>query len=424
MVPSFLTPSGMTRRHFMKHLAGASAMLGSSLALGHSLRVHADDLKKSKKSAILLWMGGGPSTMDLWDLKPGAITGGPFQQIKTTGDVQISEHLPMMAQQMHHMAIVRSMSTREADHNRGRYYMHTGYVPNPNVEYPSYGSVLAHELMHQRPELEIPPFISVGGASEGPGFLGMAWAPFTVSSNGRIRNLEMQLNEKRLIQRMAALDLIETGFISQQRGTASEDHRKVLKKTLDLMTSAQMQAFRVEQEPEAVQERYGKNNFGQGCLMARRLVEAGVPFVEVDLGGWDNHADIFNTLKDDRLPVMDRAMSALVEDLSQRGLLEDTAIIWMGEFSRTPNINADTGRDHWARAWSVVVGGAGIKGGIAVGATNEEGTAVITEPYSSEDLMATVCKALGISLETTYTSKNGRPMKIANSGKIIEGLLA
>jgi uncharacterized protein (DUF1501 family) len=424
MVPSFLTPTGMTRRHFMKHLAGASAMLGSSLALGHSLRVHADDLKKSKKSAILLWMGGGPSTMDLWDLKPGAITGGPFQQIKTSGDVQISEHLPMMAQQMHHMAIVRSMSTREADHNRGRYYMHTGYVPNPNVEYPSYGSVLSHELMHQRPELEIPPFISVGGASEGPGFLGMAWAPFTVSSNGRIRNLEMQLNEKRLIQRMAALDLIETGFISQQRGTASEDHRKVLKKTLDLMTSAQMQAFRVETEPEAVQERYGKNNFGQGCLMARRLVEAGVPFVEVDLGGWDNHADIFNTLKDDRLPVLDRAMSALVEDLSQRGLLEDTAIIWMGEFSRTPNINADTGRDHWARAWSVVVGGAGIKGGIAVGETSEDGTAVITEPYSSEDLMATVCKALGISLETTYTSKNGRPMKIANSGKIINGLLA
>ncbi|MBL8868883.1 MAG: DUF1501 domain-containing protein [Planctomycetaceae bacterium] len=424
MVPSFLTPTGMTRRHFMKHLAGASAMLGSSLALGHSLRVHADDLKKSKKSAILLWMGGGPSTMDLWDLKPGAITGGPFQQIKTSGDVQISEHLPMMAQQMHHMAIVRSMSTREADHNRGRYYMHTGYVPNPNVEYPSYGSVLSHELMHQRPELEIPPFISVGGASEGPGFLGMAWAPFTVSSNGRIRNLEMQLNEKRLIQRMAALDLIETGFISQQRGTASEDHRKVLKKTLDLMTSAQMQAFRVETEPEAVQERYGKNNFGQGCLMARRLVEAGVPFVEVDLGGWDNHADIFNTLKDDRLPVLDRAMSALVEDLAQRELLDDTAIIWMGEFSRTPNINADTGRDHWARAWSVVVGGAGIKGGIAVGETSEDGTAVITEPYSSEDLMATVCKALGISLETTYTSKNGRPMKIANSGKIINGLLA
>lgn len=424
MLPSFLTPSGMTRRHFMKHLAGASAMLGSSLAMGHSLRVHADELKKSKKSAILLWMGGGPATIDLWDLKPGTSTGGPFRPISTSGDVQISEHLPMMAKQMHNMAIVRSMSTREADHNRGRYYMHTGYVPNPNIEYPSYGSVIAHELVHQRPELEIPPFISVGGASEGPGFLGMAWSPFTVSSNGRIRNLEMQLDEKRLIQRMAALDLIETGFISQQRGGSSEDHRKILKKTLDLMTSAQMDAFRVEKEPEAVQERYGKNNFGQGCLMARRLVEAGVPFIEVDLGGWDNHADIHNILKDDRLPVLDRAMSALSEDLEQRGLLQDTVIMWMGEFGRTPNINGDAGRDHWARSWSVVVGGGGIKGGQAIGATSEDGTSVVTEPYSSEDLMASVCKALGISLETTYTSKSGRPMKIANSGKIIEGLVA
>jgi hypothetical protein len=392
--------------------------------MGHSLRVHADELKKSKKSAILLWMGGGPATIDLWDLKPGTSTGGPFRPISTSGDAQISEHLPMMAKQMHNMAIVRSMSTREADHNRGRYYMHTGYVPNPNIEYPSYGSVIAHELVHQRPELEIPPFISVGGASEGPGFLGMAWSPFTVSSNGRIRNLEMQLDEKRLIQRMAALDLIETGFISQQRGGSSEDHRKILKKTLDLMTSAQMDAFRVEKEPEAVQERYGKNNFGQGCLMARRLVEAGVPFIEVDLGGWDNHADIHNILKDDRLPVLDRAMSALSEDLEQRGLLKDTVIMWMGEFGRTPNINGDAGRDHWARSWSVVVGGGGIKGGQAIGATSEDGTSVITEPYSSEDLMASVCKALGISLETTYTSKSGRPMKIANSGKIIDGLVA
>jgi uncharacterized protein (DUF1501 family) len=252
----------------------------------------------------------------------------------------------------------------------------------------------------------------------------MAWSPFTVSSNGRIRNLEMQLDEKRLIQRMAALDLIETGFISQQRGGSSEDHRKILKKTLDLMTSAQMDAFRVEKEPEAVQERYGKNNFGQGCLMARRLVEAGVPFIEVDLGGWDNHADIHNILKDDRLPVLDRAMSALSEDLEQRGLLKDTVIMWMGEFGRTPNINGDAGRDHWARSWSVVVGGGGIKGGQAIGATSEDGTSVVTEPYSSEDLMASVCKALGISLETTYTSKSGRPMKIANSGKIIDGLVA
>lgn len=415
---------GMTRRHFMQHAAGAGALLGSSLAMGHSLQLHAQELKKNRKSAILLWMGGGPATIDLWDLKPGASTGGPFKPISTSGDVQICEHLPMMAQQMHNMAIIRSMSTREADHDRGRYYMHTGFVPNPNVEHPSYGAVLAHELMSQRPELEIPPFISVGGASEGPGFLGMAWSPFTVGSDGRVNDLDMGLDERRLVQRMKVLEMIEKNFINQARGNASEDHQKILAKTVNLMTSAQMEAFKVAKEPEAVRERYGDNPFGRGCLMARRLVEVGVPFIEVDLGGWDNHQGIHNILQTQRLPVLDKAMSALVADLEQRGMLQDTAIVWMGEFGRTPRINGDAGRDHWARSWSVVVGGGGMKGGIGVGATSEDGTEVTTEPYTSEDVMASICKSLGISLETTYTSKNGRPMKIANGGKVIKELFA
>ena len=422
MWSQFVTPTGMNRRHFMSHMAGASALLGSSLSLGHSLQVHADTLKKNRKSCVLLWMGGGPSSMDIWDLKPGTDNGGPFKPISTSGDVQICEHMPLMAKQMHHMSIIRSMSTREADHNRGRYYMHTGYVPDANVDYPSYGSVVAHELMNQRSNLDIPPFVSVGGASEGPGFLGMAWAPFGVSSNGRIRNMEMKVEQDQLAQRRIALETIENSFIGQNRGNVLEDHRKVLEKTYSVLTSAQMDAFQVEKEPEAEKEKYGKNGFGQGCLLARRLVEAGVPFVEVDLGGWDNHMDIFRTLSNDRLPTLDKAMAALVSDLDQRGLLQDTAIVWMGEFGRTPRINADAGRDHWARAWSVVVGGAGIKGGQAIGATNEDGTQVEGDPYSSEDLMASVCHALGISLETTFTSKNGRPMKIANSGKLIKGL--
>jgi hypothetical protein len=421
---SLIVPSGMSRRHFLSHLAGSGAAATAALTLGHSLQAHADELKRNHKSAILLWMSGGPSTMDIWDLKPGTSTGAPFQPIATAGDVQICEHMPLTAKVMDKLAIVRSMSTREADHDRGRYYMHTGYVPNPNIEYPSYGSVISHELIDQRPNLEIPPFISVGGGSEGPGFLGMAWAPFVVNSNGQVRNLEMNLDEKRLMQRMAALDLIEKGFISQNRGSAADDHMKILKKTLNLMTSQQMEAFKVTKEPQEVQDRYGTDGFGRGCLMARRLVEAGVPFVEVDYGGWDNHNNIFPTLKDTKLPVIDQAMSALVEDLEQRGLLQDTAIIWMGEFSRTPRINGDSGRDHWARSWSVVLGGAGMKGGIAVGETNADGTSVETEPYTSQDVMATVCKALGISLETTFTSKSGRPMKIANSGKVIKELFA
>ena len=421
-------PQGMSRRHFMKHMAGASAMAIPALTMGQSIRAHAADLKRRGKSAILLWMSGGPSTMDIWDLKPGAATGGPFKPIRTSGDVEICEHMPLMAKQMHNMAIIRSMSTREADHNRGRYYMHTGYVPNPNIEHPSYGAVLSHELMEQRPEgsLEIPPFVSVGGGSVGPGFLGMAWAPFTVSSTGQVRNLDMGLGkeEGRLMQRMAALNMIESGFIDQKRGSAATDHAKILDKTLALMTSKQMEAFKVMQEPKEVQDAYGTTGFGRGCLMARRLVEVGVPFVEVDLGGWDNHAGIFPTLQNQKLPEMDKAMAALVSDLEQRGLLQDTAIIWMGEFSRTPRINGGAGRDHWARSWSVVVGGGGMKGGIAVGQTNSDGTSVETEPYTSQDVMATICKTLGISLETTFTSKNGRPMKIANGGKVIKELFA
>ena len=431
---TFLTPTGMTRRHFMNHLAGSGAAAAAALSFGQSLRVHADELKKNRKSAILLWMSGGPSTMDIWDLKPGAPTGGPFKQISTAGSAQICEHMPMTAKVMDRLSIVRSMSTREADHDRGRYYMHTGYTPNPNIEHPSYGAVLSHELIDQRMnpvtkqlDLNIPPFVSVGGGSEGPGFLGMAWAPFVVNSNGQVRNLEMGMDEKRLVQRMTALDLIEKGFVAQNRGSAADDHMKILKKTLDLMTSPQMEAFKVNKEPQEVQDRYGTDGFGRGCLMARRLVEAGVPFIEVDFGGWDNHANIFNTLSQGpqaKLPIIDKAMSALVEDLTQRGLLQDTAIIWMGEFSRTPRINGNTGRDHWARAWSVVVGGAGMKGGLAVGSTNSDGTSVETEPYTSQDVMASVCKALGISLETTFTSKSGRPMKIANGGKVIKELFA
>ena len=316
------------------------------------------------------------------------------------------------------------MSTREADHMRGRYYMHTGYVPNPNVEHPSYGAVISHELADQVPELDIPPFVSVGSGSVGPGFLGMTWAPFVVDSNGQVRNLDMGMDAARLSQRMEMLATIEKKFVAENRGSSAMDHAKVLEKTVKLMTSDQMKAFKVMSEPKEVQDRYGATGFGRGCLLARRLVEAGVPFVEVDLGGWDMHADIFQTLSDRKLPELDKAMSALVSDLSERGLLDDTAIIWMGEFSRTPNINGNGGRDHWARSWSVVVGGAGFKRGVAVGETSSDGKEVITEPYSSQDVMASVLKSLGVSLETTFTAKNGRPMKIANSGKVIKELFS
>ncbi|MFM9009303.1 MAG: DUF1501 domain-containing protein [Planctomycetota bacterium] len=418
-------PNGMSRRHFLHHLAGAAALAAPATAFAGTILANATEMRKRHKAAILLWMGGGPSSIDIWDLKPGTPTGGPFAPIATTADgVQICEHMPLMAQQMHHMAVVRSMSTREADHMRGRYYMHTGYVPSPSVEHPSYGAVIAHELADQVPHLEIPPFVSVGGGSVGHGFLGMAWAPFVVDSNGVVRNLEMGIDPTRLDQRLRMLDTIEKRFIGEQRGGSAEDHRKVVEKTVKLMTSRQMEAFKVGSEPKEVQERYGANGFGRGCLMARRLVELGVPFVEVDLGGWDNHANIFPTLQNQRLPVLDRAMSALVADLADRGMLDDTVVMWMGEFGRTPNINGGAGRDHWARSWSVVVGGGGFRRGVVVGATNEDGREVVSDAFSPQDLMASVLQALGVPLVKNFTAKNGRPMKIANAGQPIKELFA
>ncbi|MAT72078.1 MAG: hypothetical protein CMJ58_21440 [Planctomycetaceae bacterium] len=411
----------MSRRHFLEHLAGSAALAGSALTLGGSLRAHAAQLKRDHKACILLWMGGGPPTIDIWDMKPGATTGGQFQPISTAGEAQINQLMPNVAQCMDKLTVVRSMSTKEADHTRGTYYLHTGFVPARDVTHPSYGSVVAKET--RTSGLEIPPFVSIGGASEGPGFLGMAYAPFQVDPNGRVRNLERSRDEARMMDRMKLLSVLEKRFIREDRGAAAAEHAKVLDSTLQLMTSQQMDAFRVDQEPEAMRERYGNGGFARGCLMARRLVEAGVPFVEVNMGGWDLHQNCFTTLQT-KLPELDQAMSALVTDLVDRGLWNDTIVLWMGEFGRTPRINENAGRDHWARSWSVVAGGGGLAGGGVIGATNDDGTQVETEPYSSQDLMATILSGLGIPLTTTYTAPNGRPMKIANGGKIIEGLLA
>jgi uncharacterized protein (DUF1501 family) len=407
----------------MRHLAGASALALPAFAFTRTLRANAPALSRANKSAILIWLSGGPPTIDMWDLKPGAPTAGPLKPINTTGDLQISEKLPLLAGQMKHLSVVRSMSTREADHERGRYYMHTGFVPNPSLEYPSYGSVISHELEDSIPQLEIPPFVSIGGPSEGPGFLGMAYAPFQVDPNGNVRDTQMGVSWQRMADRLKLLEAVETRFIRERRGSAAEEHAKVLRKTQDLLTSDQMKAFQVRSESQDVQAKYGNTNVGRGCLMARRLVEVGVPFVEVDFGGWDLHQNCFTTLET-KLPEFDQAFSALVDDLQQRGLLESTVVLCMGEFGRTPRINGSAGRDHFARAWSAVLGGGGIRGGRAIGKTNADGTAVDTDPYSSEDLMASVCKALGISLETTFTTPSGRPIKIANSGRVIGDLFA
>lgn len=418
-----LLPAGMNRRHFLRHLAAGAATVPAMQFISH-VTANAQEVRKKQKACILMWMGGGPPTIDMWDLKPGTKTGGEFKPISTKGDMQISEHLPMTANVMDRLSVIRSMSTREADHGRGRYYMHTAYVPNPTVVHPTFGSVVSHEIGAKRAELEIPSFISIGGDAGSPGFLGMAHAPFVVDGDGRIRNADPAgLPVNRMNNRLAMLDVVENSFIGSGRGEGPKAHKDVYKKAVNLMTSKQMEAFRVDQEDAKTRERYGNDGFGRGLLMARRLVEIGVPFIEVDMGGWDLHANVFQTLRDQRLPTVDRAMSALVEDLTQRGMINDVVLVWMGEFGRTPRINQDTGRDHWAQSWSVVMGGGGLKGGLAVGETDKEGTMVVGKSYLPGDVWATAAHALGIPLDTVHTSSRGRPMKLANGGQAIAELI-
>jgi hypothetical protein len=420
----FDPPRGMSRRHFMRHLATSAATIPAMEFISH-LKANAAQVRKNQKACILMWMGGGPPTIDIWDLKPNSKNGGEFKPIATAAPgIEISEHMPRTASVMSDLSLVRSMSTREADHGRGRYYMHTTYVPNPTVTHPTFGSVVSYELGSKRSYLDIPSFISVGGGSGSPGFLGMTHSPFVVESNGTIKNADVPSAEKgRLGQRLAMLEVIEKSFISSDRGESPLAHKDVYKKAVDLMTSQQRVAFNTDQEKPEVRKAYGEGNFGRGLLMARRLVETGVPFVEVNLGGWDLHNGVFQTLKDQRLPILDQGISALVNDLKQRGMLDNTVLIWMGEFGRTPRINQNVGRDHWAASWSVMIGGGGLNNGQVIGQTNEDGNAVVGKSYLPGDIWATVAHALNIPLNTTYTSKRGRPMKIANSGTPIKELI-
>lgn len=409
----------INRRHFLQHTGGLASVSAASTAFGQKIIESRKDLAKNEKGAILIWLNGGPPTIDMWDIKFGAPTGGPTRPISTTGDFQINELMPELAKQGKDFSIVRSMATREADHMRGRYYMHTGFKPNPNMKHPSMGSVISYELSQDRDYLEIPPFFSISTGSIGGGFLGSAWNPFVVSSNGQVRNLGDSVDN----ERMQALAAIETGFVKRSNSDMAKSHMKMLQQTFRLNTSPQMKALKPIGEPKDVVDAYGETGFGKGALMARRLLQTGVPFVELGFGGWDLHQNTHETLST-KLPELDKVVSTLMLDLKRLDMWDNTAIVMMGEFGRTPKINQNAGRDHWARCWSAFVSGGLIKGGQAIGSTSSDGKEITSDLiYSSEDLMITICKSLGISTEKNYTAKNGRPMKIANGGKIIEGLV-
>jgi hypothetical protein len=416
----------LNRRHFLKHMAGLSLLAVPGMEFIQRLRAAAPMLRKQNKSLIILWMSGGPSHLDTWDLKPGTSTGGEFRPIKSTvPTLDICEHLPTIAQQMKHLSVIRSLVTNEGSHERGRVLMHTARPPSVVTHYPSLGAVVSHELTPK--ELALPGFISIGRPADGPGFLGMNYAPFTVQNPGQpptdIR-APAGIDELRVHRRQQLFYAVEEGF--DKRGEAAKAHKDIYAKAFSLVADKNgRKIFDLSNEPANLHREYGeRGSFGKACMLARKLVEAGVTCVEVDLGGWDNHQKIFPTLKTTLLPELDKGMGTLAKDLVDRGMWKNTVLVWLGEFGRTPRINQNAGRDHWARCWSVVVGGGGIQGGQVYGSTSKDGTEVGENPCSVGDLFATLYKGLGIDPGLQIRDPVGRPHRIAgDNGKPLAGLV-
>jgi hypothetical protein len=424
----------ISRRDYLKLMSAGVWGLSASRWFGQLARAAAGDPGR-KRACILLWMNGGPSTIDLWDLKPGHKNGGPFTEIDTAvPGLKIGEHLPKLAGHMKDLAIIRSMTTKEADHDRAAYAMRTGQPPLSAVAYPTLGSLVAKELEDE--ESPLPPFVSINpllGAANfgyGPGFLGARYAPLAIGGSfGPDANPDVALrvpdldtakgvSTEEAEARLQLLREVQKDFAATHSGAPIDSHRVAMQRAANLMRGEARKAFELDQEKDALRDQYGRNLFGQGCLLARRLVERGVPFVEVTLSnvngaGWDSHGDNFNQVR--RLcEVLDPAAATLLGDLKDRGLLDTTTIVWMGEFGRTPKINGGGGRDHWPNSWATVVGGGGIKGGQAVGKTSADGTKVEERPVSAADLIATVCRALGLDPTKENIAPNGRPIRLAD----------
>ncbi len=382
-----------------------------------ALAAQSADHPRRKRSCILLWMAGGPSQLDTFDLKPGHANAGPFREIATAvPGIRIGEHLPRLARHMNDLALVRSMRTREGDHGRATAHLRTGYTPQGSIRFPTLGSLVSHEWAQENADL--PGFVSVmpqgafAQASVAAGFLGPRHAPLVVAG-GALRVEDLQARSSRAPQRLDLLREMEADFLASRVGPGVMSHVHAYDRADRLQRPAAARAFDLTEERPELRDRYGRAPFGQGCLLARRLVERGVPFVEVTLGGWDTHNDNFDQVRS-LCDVLDPAWATLMEDLKQRGLLDETLVVWMGEFGRTPGINPRSGRDHYPLAWSVALGGGGIAGGQVVGRTSADGLAVEDRPVAVPDLIATVCLALGLDPAKQNPSNVNRPIRLAD----------
>ena len=425
---------GFYRRDLLK--AGVLGLFSFGLTDFFRLQAVASPTVKqgTAKSVILVWLGGGPSHLDMWDLKPEAPEEirGLFKPIPTNvAGIQISQHMPKLAQQADKLCIIRSMTSPEGAHERGTHYMMTGYQPLPGFAVPGHGAVVS-KLKAQRSAL--PPYIAVPGpvAYGGGGFLGASLAPFSpggnpASKNFKVRDLQPPrgVTFERVENRRTLREAVDAAFKKYESGNpAAEAMDSFYNAAYNLMSSPEARnAFDLSKEPGKVRNAYRRDTFGQSCLLARRLVEAGVNFVTVSNGGWDNHNNIFSSLPG-KLNAFDQTMATLISDLSERGLLESTMVIAMGEFGRTPVINRNAGRDHHPRVFSIMMAGGGVQGGQVVGASDPFGMEPAETPVRPEDLSATIYQSLGIDYEQSIESPDGVRIVLSRGGRPIRGVLS
>lgn len=409
----------VSRRAFLRSLAAGAVAAG--LRWSDSLSARADEIRRQGKACILLWMAGGPSQFETFDPKPGADTQGPTKDIATSvPGLHIAEHLPNLAPHMKDVALLRSLTSKEGNHGRATYLLHTSYAPSGGIVHPGFGSTVAQQIGPD--DFDLPSFVSISGPSVGPSFLGVRYAPFIVTNpNQPPDNLPSPVPGQRLQRRLGLLHELDQEQAKNGAAELVQDHQTLYQQTSRMVLSPRTQAFRLDQEPDRVRDRYGRSAFGQGCLMARRLIEAGVTFVEVQSSGWDTHSNELKGLKK-LIPPVDQATAALLADLNTRGLLDRTLVIWMGEFGRMPKINLSAGRDHYPTVFNAVLAGAGIQGGRVIGKTDARGVEIVERPIEVPDLFCTFCQALGINPRTENESNVGRPIQIVERGAAVREL--
>lgn len=411
---------GIRRRDFLRGVSLAGLVAGT-LNWTDVMSANAADLRSRGMSCILLWMQGGPSQFETFSPKPGHANGGETKAIKTSvAGIEISENLPHVAKAMNDVCLIRSMTSKEGSHPRATYLMHTGYLPTASVKYPTLGSIVAQQLGDQTAEL--PNFVRIGQSRDGAGggLLGVEFDPFVVNNAGGLPdNTRPASGDARYKRRLGLLDQLEDHYAENGGKQEVADHRKLYEKASRMILSPKMETFEIAKESAATRAAYGESNFGRGCLLARRLVESGVTFVEVGLGNWDTHDDNFARAKT-LCEQLDQPYAALLNDLKQRGLLDKTLVVWMGEFGRTPRINPRGGRDHYPRAFNVALSGGGVKSGQVIGKTDEGGTTVSDRPIGVNDLLRTICTGLKINPELSNMSSIGRPIKLVDGGEVVK----